>query len=502
MTKVTKVTSILDLLSEEKKDEEIKEYSSDTECFFDYENTLENRLKAFKNIQSSNKLQAQEIVSDLCSTFSFSPVETILETIKSLLKINDLEIPMRLVLCTCVYNVEEKRSCSYELFLYLIKEMMYNKDLYNSTIYLEILKYLVSTEYTDYHTIYEDIKQLCEFMVNYCSTDEYKTQIYKSIYSMLNESKYHKDILIYTMNVIKNTSNDRLRIIIISQFYNILNQTTFTEEILVDELLDIVNRNTDENTRADVADLLLRFSREESKTEGAKILSSIEGIKGKRNFYDNSQNIHHINVDENLQQFIQFLSTYQSLIVVKGTEEDLYQKSKNELLSINSDSKISQSLNRIYLDSTLYNGFSILTIYLKIWLIIQSDKNKDELLKRLIEELIDMSDTCSTGHILRLSNVFSGFGYTLKMDIQSEMRSKISHLVSTKLQQQNDEEQLDLIDNITSEEEMNIFSKFFMKNVEWIKTELLKDYKDIIDQDEFQELFRKELVFFETNGKN
>jgi hypothetical protein len=508
-----KVTSILDcidtndldtqLVSEDKKVE--KKYNDDTECFFDYDCSLDIRINAFKNICINNPLQSQEIISDLCSSFIFSPVESILDIITSLLYLDELEIPIKVVLSTTVYNVEETRDKSYHLFFHLLNEMMSKKELYNSTLYVDILKYIITREYKSFDENLVKIKEFCYFMCNYCEDIVYKNQIYRNIYNMYKEEKYYESILLYSMICIKNSCDDRLKIIIINQLYLILEKANileYTDSDLINELLTVVDNNTDENTIADVADLLLRFNNTDAKQKGMEILSRLEGIKGRRSFYQNSQNIHHINIDNNLQEFINFLSSNQSLVVVQGSDEEFYQKIKHKLLELSEHNvKVLQALNRIYLDPTYYGGFSILTILIKCWLVIENHEHKDELLKRVIEELIDMSETCSTGHLLRLSNIFSGFGFQLKMDIQKEMRSKISHIVNKQLKKESDDEQLDLIDNMTSEEEMNKFCKFFMRHVEYIKSELLNDYKDILDRDEFEEMFRKELVFFETNGK-
>jgi hypothetical protein len=381
--------------------------------------------------------------------------------------------------------------------------MKNNKELFNSTLYIEVLKYLISVDNKNYKIIYNQLEDICKYLCNYSNNNDYKLQIYKSIHSMLNNDKYYDDILIYCLFELKNNSDNRLKIIIISKLYTIVDKINTTEQTLMEELLQIINSSDDENTNADIADLLLKFTDESAKELGMKILSKLEGIKGRRNFYHSSQNVHHINVDENLNEFIKFLSSYQSLVIVKGTEEDLFEECKNTIYKIiKDDNKIKQSLHRIYLDPHIYNGFTMLTIFLKVWLIINKHDHKDELIKRLLEELTDMSETCSTGHILRLSNVFTGFGFTIKMSIQSEMRSKISYIIQKEIQCNKDVDlQLELIDNMTSEEEMNIFCKFFMKNTVVIKEELLKDYKDILDKDEFEELFRKELVFFETNHK-
>ena len=52
---------------------------------------------------------------------------------------------------------------------------------------------------------------------------------------------------------------------------------------------------------------------------------------------------------------------------------------------------------------------SLSDILILIWNKIKSSKDKDEMEKRLIEELTDMNGLCATGHLSRLINVMSGF---------------------------------------------------------------------------------------------
>lgn len=497
-----KTTSILDILNENENniitEDNEEKYENDYEAFFDFENNIDSRVKAFLKIYDSNKLQAQEIVSDISASYLFCPIETIYFTIKELVKISKLEIPIRLLLCSCVYNVEEKRDLSYELFIYLLNEMKNLKELYNSTLFIDILKYLISIDYKDYSNIKNNIYDLIEFMVNYSSDYIYKNQIYKSMYTLYLENKYYKDCLLHCFKSIKHNCDNKLVIIISSLLYN---EDKTDVKSLIEHLCYIAENSSEENIKADVADLLLKFEDEESKNIGRKILNSLEGIKGKRSFYDNSQNVHNIDIDKNTKEFIRFLSTNQSLILHKFNQDNDYEQIVNEILYDEDENKnkITQSLNRIYLDTNIYEGFTLLTLFLKIWIVINTHEYKNELIKRLKEELIDMSDTCSSGHLLRLSNVFSGFGYNISMNIEIEIRSKITHIINNLIKSQNESEEKDeIVDNIGNIEENNKFSLFFMRNIDLIKTELLKDYSDIVNKDEFEEIFRKELVFFET----
>jgi hypothetical protein len=62
------------------------------------------------------------------------------------------------------------------------------------------------------------------------------------------------------------------------------------------------------------------------------------------------------------------------------------------------------------LDRTLYLNNTLSRILLKVWSYIHQSEFENEMIKRLLEELEDMSGTCSSGFLCRLLNTISGFG--------------------------------------------------------------------------------------------
>jgi hypothetical protein len=69
------------------------------------------------------------------------------------------------------------------------------------------------------------------------------------------------------------------------------------------------------------------------------------------------------------------------------------------------------------MDRTLYSNSTLSNIFIKLWCYIHLSEFKDEMIKRLFEELEDMSGTCSSGFLSRLVNVVSGFDENLSIRI-------------------------------------------------------------------------------------
>jgi hypothetical protein len=74
--------------------------------------------------------------------------------------------------------------------------------------------------------------------------------------------------------------------------------------------------------------------------------------------------------------------------------------------------KMNVSLNRIQIDRILYSKYAqtLSNILIKVYTYIMESEHKNEMLKRLLEELNETAHTCSSGYATRLCNCISGFG--------------------------------------------------------------------------------------------
>ncbi len=167
--------------------------------------------------------------------------------------------------------------------------------------------------------------------------------------------------------------------------------------------------------------------------------------------------------------------------------------------------RFNQVYLRIKIDQTMYEGNQTLQgLFIKIWQYIENHEYKDVLKDRMIEELIDMSDTCTTGHISRLVNVLSGFGFTLNIGWKKQIQANLIARLTKRIQNIGDEKQMSqLLDELswsTNFEERKMFNSFFRDNLNPIRDELYKEF--VVDgnhttHDEFENYFRDAILFFE-----
>jgi hypothetical protein len=267
---------------------------------------------------------------------------------------------------------------------------------------------------------------------------------YKLLQSLCNNEEY-KDNLKYSFSNIslEYSWEDYRYIMYIIQFIIKTNNLNSTH---LDVLYNIINeRKLQSNAKADIADFFLGLKEnfsvytlpeniDEYISKGKEILDKLSYEEGgAKTFYNNTQNIHKIEIDSSINPFIEMLLSINLEIPTNEDElDDFIDKVVDEIKDYSSNIysaeeqiRIIGSINRFILDNTLYSKYSVslLTLLVRSYYYIQNHQYKDELMKRLCEELCDMADTCTTGHIGRLVNIFSGYEITLSMPIEEEIKS-------------------------------------------------------------------------------
>jgi hypothetical protein len=175
-----------------------------------------------------------------------------------------------------------------------------------------------------------------------------------------------------------------------------------------------LNLENEYNVRADSADTLINNGiNDEFKQMGQKIIKELGEQFGKvKILYDNAQNVHVTNIEKSASEILLFLKTIES--------EKTLEQTFNEINALSKSTNIGLSMERILLDKNLYNNMKLADILVKLWSFINNHKYKDEMIKRLLEELEEMSGTCSTGFFTRLVNTISGFEENLNIKISFE----------------------------------------------------------------------------------
>ena len=280
------------------------------------------------------------------------------------------------------------------------------------------------------------------------------------------------------------------------------------------------NEDNDYDRRADAADILLKTTDPEMKEKAQAVIMELGSVNGNiRTVFDNAQNVHTQEVDKSVAEALEALSKLPLLQegnkdidfdyvndkindLVKSHKNQIFSDSKNKKVKkgykgcsycgaccenkndehcsedcINfehREDKIKVAMNRIFMDRALYSKFnnSLVVILLKIWTYLSTHKHRKEMEKRLLEELVEMSGTCSSGFASRLINTISGFGeFNIRISWEDQIVSNFIGRINA------------LTHKIT-----NVDSPFYdEKNVDqvvelWLRDEEHKEILDKIDK--------------------
>lgn len=268
------------------------------------------------------------------------------------------------------------------------------------------------------------------------------------------------------------------------------------------------------NIKADAADVVSRLGNTEQKKRATTIIhnlgfSNINGKKIKnlvqktKNAYNDKQNIHNTSINNSIQDFIkdkllkiednEYIEPYST---VHSEISDLIYKSK---LPPKNRTKAFKSLNRISIDTATFSKYELTSaeIFIYVWRLIKKhpDIEKEELKKRLLDELIEASDTCSSGHANRLINVLSGYDFELKISWDDQLKSNITGRMQSRIEKMKDKDLQELVllgmADDSEPDQRDAYLKYIVDNVVSLKKELYEEFVEngYIKEEEFLKYF-------------
>lgn len=228
------------------------------------------------------------------------------------------------------------------------------------------------------------------------------------------------------------------------------------------------------------------------------------------NVYNDSQNVHDSDINNSIKRFLDILAkdvhkdTYNYRILEKNPVEliDEIEVRLRQLPIFCRD--ISDSLNRISTDFAKFsnnNQFRLRDILQRVWNRIMNcmeGEMQKEAIKRLAEELKEMSGTCSTGHMSRIVNTLSGFDPDLVISISwaTQINANITARINNELRKPENEDLVNAM--IETDAKMREPYIIFVKNLRpIIYAELLKEYTNLGEK-EFTKIFDEKYKNFEV----
>ena len=341
-----------------------------------------------------------------------------------------------------------------------LKEININHTiLWDSLLYLYNLNYNVNEEMI---LIISNSKLDIEYrykLVRY--SDNIKSIIYSFIDSI---SESQLEFYIYSLQLLKKYS-------MLTEEYCLLSYNKYFS-----------NPDLSNYLKSDFADFLINTDYKQCKDIASNILKSLSDDFN--SLYNNKQNIHI--VDTNITGFCLLLTK----VVCQSTDEITL----NLIISNCYSQNQHISIRRIKLDNGIYSSYSLSNILCRLYWYIQTNiKDKDELLKILYNELDDMTNTCSTGHLYRLINVLTGYVDFITIDPKIEFRDVFKHKLINIIK--TSDNYSDIMEGIEDNKE-DLIIKYLYPYISILRDVLIVEYKDILTIETIEEEIRKNIINF------
>ena len=473
----------------EEKEVNIKD-KSDTELisFFNEDLSSIQRKELISELYNRDKNLIIECVNSVINSYSIRKNSLMKSILMWLINNEEFNFPIRIRCIECL----DEGGFSEDLYLMCLEHVK-DEDItfkrkyeVGTTYFWNIFKGVIKRDLKLSVSLIERLTNIWKSIVfDYLLEEGFR---YKLLQSICNESTFVEDIRVdnrlkfafsdLSLNV---KWEDYRYYIYIIQF---IIKTDNLESKHLDILINIVKeRKLDNNGIADISDFLIGIKENNSShllfdniekyiTLGKEMLDSISfDGKGVKTIYNNSQNIHKIDVEGSINPFIEKLVHLEINI---PTDEEEYSKFvdniidnikdySDEVLNMSAEEQIRiiNSINRFLLDNTIYSKYSVSLINLLIrsYYYIQTHPSRGELMLRLCQELCDMADTCTTGHIYRIVNVFSAYEVSLTLPVEEEIKSCVYARLQKIISSKSEEEQELIFECIGSSDDIKMREK-------------------------------------------
>uniref|UniRef100_A0A6C0E0E3 Uncharacterized protein n=1 Tax=viral metagenome TaxID=1070528 RepID=A0A6C0E0E3_9ZZZZ len=481
--------------NDEKEDEIIIDYNIYEKYILDLSIPNDKRIELIKRYYTENKENTIEIISRISGMYHFSGTKILEKYLNDIALENDLSNFLKVEAIKGLLSFEEyeediydeddkemkeikkesndsikirnekRQNQSYELLNNVCFQLISDNEL--ATPYkVEVISMLMKvSKYKEESSIY------FKYIINNDEIDcDYR---YKLILSLerknIKDIKYHLSESLLTF--IENENNLTMYRILSGQY---LLQSFDLENKVKENIYKIIlkfaeSEEMEYNLRADASDLLLSLGSEEMKIIGREMIMKLGG-KGKT-ISDNKQNVHVKEIEKSVLRILEILCYVPTLKINENQIDFEYveEKIKQLIEKENDENKINISLNRIRMDRTLYSSLSMtLSVFMvKLWSYIQTHENKNEIEKRLLQELEDMTGTCTSGYITRFVNTLSGFGeLSISISFEDQIISNFNGRLNAYARNIKDDE------SIFRTKKLDDVLNIYMKNDENIKLSL------------------------------
>ena len=266
----------------------------------------------------------------------------------------------------------------------------------------------------------------------------------------------------------------------------------------------------DENTRADAADVVFRLGSDDQKKVARQSIVDLgfsavdkRGVGSlmdrAKTIYNDSQNIHEFGnqIDLFTEKIINETSV--NIKPFHEVHQEVSEYLRKDISDKGDRYQAFKALNRISIDTARFTKYKVTLaeMFVHVWVrILGHEKDiQTELIKRMLEELIDMGDTCSSGHSGRFINVLSKYDVSLKISWNDQIKANMAGRMTARIRDCPDSDlraKLAMADSeLASDEDKIAYVKFIQENLKLLKEELSTEFVEggYITSEEFEKAF-------------
>lgn len=458
------------------------------------------RLEAFNILYLQENHDILSLINKLSITYIMSQASIILKFLYDISIDKRYDISIRIEIAKTLAMEDEKGYSSLNIICHTTD---FNK-LTLSYQAATLIFFMQSEKYKDI-----SVKLFESFINNEKVDPDYRYKTFLSLETKIEGTLKEFYSKILTLSFLSTTTNHIRYRILASQYFL---QKNSKEETLSDKIQELLfsfanDTDLDYNVRADATDVILRLGSKNNKELARDIIMNLGITKNKQGtIYDNAQNVHNDTVENSILSIIEKLyENVKTSLNWKNVSKKIKGYIKVENLNEINQRKVKLALNRIYNDRALYTRYNIglVSVFLKVVTYIESSTYKEELVKRLLQELIHMSETCSTGYISNMVNTLSGFADefgSVRISWEDQIKGNLAGRLTKIIRDiENEEERDKILEEMTKEEyedKIN-FLKIFRKNLSSIRDELWNEFKEHITDTDFDLYFRKAIMSYE-----
>ena len=208
------------------------------------------------------------------------------------------------------------------------------------------------------------------------------------------------------------------------------------------------------HTKMEIADIFILNGRTE---QGHRMIDEIRAqeqvindTQEHRTVYEDTQNVHTTGINKSVLRACVRLMEIEA---PKGFDPQEVLGSLSKVCPESMET-ITTVLERVEIDTSRFswegNLFGLYDVFSSLWAFIGNHENKQDLMTRLVEEIVSMSAFCTTGHVSRFINVIQGYVDDDALQVRISQEQQIIAVVASHL----DKELLDseAMDSIVSDD--------------------------------------------------